>query len=122
MRMPAELKGLGISLAMGIVFCTLAAALVYYSGLQETLLALLGKVIMVLSVFTGAAVVSKAYGNRGLVRGATLGLMFFIVMLITTFLAAPTHVYIMGFIYTLTACLVSGALGGVLGVGLSEGR
>ncbi len=122
MKMPAELKGLGISLAMGIVLCTLAAFVVYFSGIRETILNPLGKAVMVISVFTGAAVVSKAYGNRGLVRGATLGLMFFIVMLITTFIASPTHVYIMGFIYTLTACLVSGALGGVLGVGLSEGK
>ena len=120
-KIPAELKGLGIALAMGIILCTLAAAVVYYTGIQETVLNFLGKAIMVLSVFTGGAVVAKTYGNRGLARGSTLGLMFFIVMLITTFLAQPTHIYIMGFIYTLTACLVAGALGGVLGVGISEG-
>lgn len=121
MKIPAELKGLGIALGMGIVLCTLAAVVVYYSGIRETILNPLGKAVMVLSVFCGGTVVSRAYGNRGLVRGATLGLMFFIVMLITTFLANPTHIYLMGFIYTLTACLVAGALGGVLGVGLSEG-
>ncbi|MEQ8201258.1 MAG: TIGR04086 family membrane protein [Syntrophomonadaceae bacterium] len=122
MKIPTELKGLGIALGMGITLCTLAAAVVYYSGIQETVLNTLGKAIMVSSVFTGGAVVAKAYGNQGLVRGSILGLMFFIVMLITTFLAQPTKIYIMGFIYTLTACLVAGALGGVLGVGLSEGK
>lgn len=122
MRIPAELKGLGIAVAMSIILCTVAAAVVYYTGIRETVLNPLGKAIMVMSVFTGAAVVARAYGNQGLVRGATLGLMFFVLMLITTFLTQPTQIYIMGFIYTVTACLISGALGGVLGVGLSEGR
>lgn len=119
-KLPAELKGLGIAILMGILLCTLAAALVYFTGLKETILNPLGKAVLVSSVFTGGCIVSKAYGNKGLVRGISLGIMFFILMLITTLIASPAHIYLKGFLYTLTACIVSGGLGGILGIGLSE--
>ena len=119
-KLPAELKGLGIAILMGIVLCTLAATLVYFTGLKETILNPLAKAVLVISVFTGGCIVSKAYGNKGLVRGISLGIMFFILMLITTLIASPAHIYLKGFLYTLTACIVSGGLGGILGIGLSE--
>jgi len=119
-KLPAELKGLGIAILMGILLCTLAATLVYFTGLKETILNPLAKAVLVISVFTGGCIVSKAYGNKGLVRGISLGIMFFILMLITTLIASPAHIYLKGFLYTLTACIVSGGLGGILGIGLSE--
>jgi putative membrane protein (TIGR04086 family) len=119
-KLPVELKGLGITILIGVVMCILASTLVYFTGLKETVLNPIAKVVLVISVFTGGCVVSKAYGNKGLVRGISLGLMFFILMLITTLIYSPGHIYLKGFFYTLTACMVSGGLGGILGIGMSE--
>jgi putative membrane protein (TIGR04086 family) len=65
--------------------------------------------------------VAKARGNKGLVRGMSMGLAFFILMLIITMLARPTQIYWQGFVYNLLACLLAGGIGGILGIGLSEG-
>lgn len=119
-KMPIELKGLGISILIGAVLCILASAFVYFTGLKETILNPMAKVVLLISVFTGSCVVSKAYGNRGLVRGISMGIMFFILMLITTLIYSPGHIYLKGFIYTISACIISGGLGGILGIGLSE--
>ena len=119
-KLPAELKGLGMAILIGIVLSTLGSTLVYFTGLQETLLNPMAKVVLVISVFTGGCVASNAYGNKGLVRGVSLGIMFFTLMLIITLIASPSHIYFKGFLYTLTACIISGGLGGILGIGLSE--
>lgn len=116
----AELKGLGVAVGLGIILSILSAALVYFTGLAETILNPLSKLVLVISVLTGGCVVSKAHGNRGLVRGVSLGIMFFILMLIITLIASSGHIYLKGFLYTLTACIVSGGLGGILGIGLTE--
>jgi len=119
-KIAVELKGLGISILIGVVLCILASTLVYFTGLKETVLNPIGKVVLLISVFSGGCVVSRAYGNKGLVRGISLGIMFFILMLITTLIANPSHIYFKGFLYTLSACIISGGLGGILGIGLSE--
>jgi len=119
-KLPAELRGLAVAILVGLLLSTLASTLVYFTGLKETLLNPMAKVVLVISVFTGGCIVSNAYGNKGLVRGASLGIMFFTLMLIITLIASPSHIYLKGFLYTLSACIISGGLGGILGIGLSE--
>lgn len=119
-KIPAELRGLGIAILLGLLLSTVVSALIYFTGLKETLLVPLSKAVLVISVFAGGCAVSKAHGNKGLVRGISLGVMFFTLMLITTLIASPGHIYLKGFFYTLAACIISGGLGGILGIGLSE--
>ena len=66
-----------VSLALGVV----SAVVVYYSKLSEESFALLGRFILVASVFTGACHVTKVRASRGLARGLNFGLAFFILML-----------------------------------------
>ncbi|MDD3365273.1 MAG: TIGR04086 family membrane protein [Syntrophomonas sp.] len=119
-KLPIELKGLGNAIIIALLLCTLASILVYFTGLKETLLNPIAKLVLVISVFSGGCYVSKAYGNKGLVRGVSLGIMFFTLMFITTLIYSPAHIYFKGFVYTLTVCIVSGGIGGILGIGLSE--
>jgi putative membrane protein (TIGR04086 family) len=115
-----ELVGLGKALLVSVLLSLLAAVLVYYSGLAETILAPLGNVIMVISIFLGACHVSKAHGSRGLLRGINLGVAFFVLMFIATLVFNPSLVGIKTFLFTLLLCVASGGLGGILGVGLSS--
>jgi len=117
---PVELKGLALSIIIGILFCTLVSVAIYYTGLKETLINPLSKAVLLISVFSGACYVSKAHGNKGLVRGISMGVAFFILMLITTLISYPAHIYLKGFMYTLLACVLSGGIGGILGIGLSN--
>ncbi len=115
-----ELVGLGKTLAASVVLSLLATLLIYYTGLVETLFAPLGNVIMVISVFWGACHVSKAHGSKGLLRGINIGVAFFILMFISTLIFNPSLISMKTFLFTLMLCAVSGGLGGILGVGLSN--
>lgn len=118
-NLPVEIKGLGKALACAVVLGLIAALAVYYSGLQETLLNPLGKLALIISIFWGGCYVSKSYGSKGMIRGMSLGVMFFIIMLVATLSFAPAHIGIKSFLYSLLLCVVAGGLGGILGIGLS---
>lgn len=118
-RLPVELKGLGKALLVAIILGVATAVVVYFTGLQETLLGPLSKLVLIISVFWGGCHISKAYGSKGLIRGMSLGLMFFIIMLIATLIFNPALIGLKTFISNLLICIVSGALGGILGIGLS---
>ena len=49
-----------------------------------------------------------------------MGLVFFILMLIATFIFNSSLIGFKTFIYTLGLCVVAGGLGGILGIGLSD--
>lgn len=115
-----EIRGLARSLLVSALLCLLAGILVYLTPLKETLLPSLGNIILVASVFWGACFVSRLRGSKGLVRGSTIGLLFFIIMLMATFLFDPGLISFRNFLNTLLLCIVSGALGGILGIGLSD--
>ncbi len=115
-----EVKGLGRGLVVSLVLCLVSAAAVYYSGLKETLLPSLGNIIMIISVFWAGCYVSREHGSKGLVRGISMGLLFFILMLIATYGFNPSLIGLKSFLQSLCICIFSGALGGIAGIGLSE--
>ncbi len=115
-----EFVGLGKALVASVILSLLATVLIYYTGLEETLFAPLGNVIMVISVFWGACHVSKARGSKGLLRGINIGVAFFILMFIATLVFNPSLIGMRNFLLTLMMCVLSGSLGGILGVGLSN--
>ena len=115
-----ELVGLGKALVASVVLSLLGTVLIYYTGLAETLFAPLGNVIMVISIFLGACHVSKARGSKGLLRGINMGVAFFILMFIATLVFNPSLISMKTTLLTLLMCAVSGGLGGILGVGLSN--
>lgn len=115
-----ELNGLARALVMSLVLSVGTAVVVYFTGLAETVFPTVGKIVIISSIFVGACYISRLRGSRGLLRGINFGLIFFILMLITTLAFDPSLVQMKSFFYTLLLCLASGALGGVLGIGLSE--
>lgn len=119
-NLSVELKGFTGALLVSLLLSLIAAPIIYYSGLRETLLAPLGKLILIISIFFGGSYVSKIYGTKGLIRGATIGTMFFILIFILTLVINPSLICFKNIIYTLLICLVSGSLGGILGIGLSQ--
>lgn len=115
-----EVKGLGKTILLSLLLSVLLASIIYFTGLKETLIAPLSKLVLIASIFTGGCYVSKKYGSKGLVRGASLGLMFFTLILIASLIFDPTLISFKDFMYMLAICLGSGAAGGILGIGLSD--
>lgn len=119
-KLPVELKGLGKGLLLSLIICLLSAPIIYFTGIKETVLPTLGNLIIAVGVFWCGCYVSKSYGSKGLVRGMSMGLTFFILMLVATFIFNSSLIDFKNFLYTLCLCLVSGSLGGILGIGLSD--
>jgi len=115
-----ELKVLGKALVWSLFLCIVTATFVYFTGIRETLLPTLGKLIIILTVFGAGCAVSRHYGSKGLVRGMTMGLAFFILMLIATFGLQPELINFKSFLSMLAITVTAGGLGGILGIGLSE--
>ncbi len=90
-KLPIEVKGLVKSLLLGMIACVALAGVIYYSSLEETLFAPLGKLVLISSVFYAGCYASKSYGNKGLIRGITMGVLFFTLLIIASliFHAAP---------------------------------
>jgi len=115
-----ELKGLGKGILLSLVLCLLVTPLIYFTGIKETVMSTLGNIILAVGIFGCSCYVSKSYGSKGLVRGISMGLVFFILMLIATFIFNSSLIGFKTFIYTLGLCVVAGGLGGILGIGLSD--
>ena len=119
-KLPIELKGLVKSLLLGIIACVIIAGIIYYSGLQETIQAPLGKIVLIASVFYAGCYASKSYGNKGLIRGITMGVLFFTVLIIASLVFHAVPISLASFFVTLATCVGAGAVGGILGIGLSD--
>ncbi|SHH00230.1 putative membrane protein, TIGR04086 family [Thermosyntropha lipolytica DSM 11003] len=115
-----EVKALGKALILSCILCLLSATIIYYTSLKETLQAPLGKIIIIIAVFTAACSITKFHGNRGLIRGISTGIAFFIIMFIATLLFANSTINMASFFSTLLFCIIAGGLGGILGIGLSD--
>jgi len=115
-----EVKGLSRGLLVSIILTLVSAVTVYYTGIQETILPLLGSIILMIGVFWAGCYVSRQYGSKGLVRGITMGLTFFVLMLIATYIFNPSQISFGTFMQSLAICIISGALGGIVGIGLSD--
>lgn len=119
-KMPIELKGLFKSFMLGALICIAAGVLIYYSGLQETLLAPLGKLVLVATVFYAGCYASKSYGNKGLIRGITMGVIYFIILIIASLIFHASPINLTSFFMNLAICTGAGVFGGILGIGLSD--
>ncbi|MBO8158351.1 TIGR04086 family membrane protein [Thermosyntropha sp.] len=119
-KLSVEIQALSKALALSIILCIITATIIYYTGLKETLLAPIGKIIIIISIFTAACSITRFYGNRGLVRGISTGIIIFILMFIATLIFNPSVISIASFLYTLLICIIAGGLGGILGIGLSD--
>ena len=119
-NMSCELKTMIKTLSFSLVLALITGTIVYYTSLNEALLSSLGKVILIFTVFMTGCSVSKSYGNKGLVRGMTMGTVYFILILIATLVFIPSLLSFASVVYTLLICLAAGGLGGILGIGLSD--
>ena len=115
----AELKGLLKSLLYGFIACTILSIAIYFSSLEETVTGSLGRLVLIASVFYAGCYASKSHGNKGLIRGATMGLLFFILLFIASLVFQVSAIDMRNFIVNLVLCLGAGAFGGILGIGLN---
>ncbi|MDO4540042.1 MAG: TIGR04086 family membrane protein [Syntrophomonadaceae bacterium] len=120
MKIPIEVQTLAKSIVLGLLLAALLGGAVYFSPLPESLLPLLGNAIMAVCVLLGAVLISKHYGQKGLIHGLSFGVIFFTVMIIASLIFSADAISLKSFAAHLLGCLLSGALGGIIGIGMSD--
>ncbi len=113
-RFSVILKGAILSLILTVMFAALLAALMYFWDIADATASALVFIIAAVSCMAGAYASGKALGSKGLLTGAGVGIVYYIVLCIAALIikkgvSVDTHTLIM-----LVAVTASGMLGGVL--------
>ncbi|WP_027363679.1 TIGR04086 family membrane protein [Desulfotruncus alcoholivorax] len=116
----AVLKGLVAALIITVIGCALMGTAYHLTSLSEASLPRTSASLFYFSIFAGSIVAAKEAAYKGFLHGVMVALMFVLI----SWLVAKFFMGLgVGFIYTIKKALisiVSGAIGGILGVGLSR--
>ncbi len=112
------IKGTISAIILCLFFLTISAIIINRVDLTTTAITIIGFVILGTMCLLGGFISARAAGNRGLVAGATLGLIIFSALLITgTILHGLSFHWIT--VGKGITCLITGSIGGVWGVNRS---
>ncbi|WP_051688091.1 TIGR04086 family membrane protein [Desulfofalx alkaliphila] len=112
----AIFQGTLAALIASLFISMLAGAVYYLTGLSESTLPWLSTGILCFSVFIGGGYASARAKVKGLYHGLGVGIMFFIILWLVALIFLSGSVLLTGFGLKLLLSLVSGAIGGILGV------
>lgn len=117
-RLTSILRGVLVALALSIVFSLAAGMLYHITSLTDRSLPWFAAAVLAASSFFGSASAGRTAGINGIYHGAAVGIVFFVVVWIagSFFLAGAAG---LGVIYKFVTAAFAGALGGMVGVGLS---
>lgn len=118
LALSVELKALGKALLLSVLLCVISAVLVYFTRISEMIFPILGRIILAITAFYAACTAARVRGSKGLLRGFNMGAAVFILVFIATLALQPAAVGIKTFACAFLLCLVAGAMGGIVGVGL----
>ncbi|MCL6561087.1 MAG: TIGR04086 family membrane protein [Firmicutes bacterium] len=114
----AVLKGTLWTIAFTLVLSIGTGVFYHFSSVTEQTLPWFAAGILAVSVFSGSLAAGKEAGNKGLYHGLAVGLLFFLAVWLATGLLMPGQAAL-GIFYKMLISAIAGALGGVIGVGLS---
>ncbi|MHB1126425.1 MAG: TIGR04086 family membrane protein [Bacillota bacterium] len=119
-RVHAVVKGTIYALLVSLVFTLLTGLILYFTSLPESSIPSISMIILAVSIFAGGASAGKSAGARGLWQGGLVGLVFFILTILFAFISIPGQLGAGSLLIKGIVCLISGGLGGVLGVSLRK--
>lgn len=90
----------------------------HFSAVTEQSLPWFTAGILAVSAFGGALTAGRKAGNKGLYHGLAVGVLFFLAVWLVAGLFMPGQM-VLGVFYKLLIAAFAGALGGIVGVGLS---
>lgn len=114
----AVLKGTLFTIVFSLFFSVLTGVAYHFSSLTDQALPWFTIAILAVSAFSGSLYAGRQAGNKGLYHGLAVGLLFFSTVWLSAGLVLPGQA-IVGIAFKLLITSSAGALGGVIGVGLS---
>ncbi len=99
-----------------VVLSGIASAVLYFTPLPETFMGLISSLILAVSVLLGGVYASSRIRRRGLIQGLRVGLFFFLLMTIATYLFHRSPLTFSDLYPTFLLVIASGGIGGIVGV------
>lgn len=118
-QMRCVVKGLLWTLIFTILFGILLSLLLHFTPLSESIMSGFSTFIFFLSMLLGAAIGAFAAGSKGLMHGLSICLAYWVLTLIVGLLWSPDVFTFSLICKRLGFTLLSGILGGIIGIGLS---
>ena len=115
-RFVLVIKGVFLALILSVLFSLLLATLVYSLDIPDGLLRVLLFIVSALSAVFSAFAACKAAGSKGLLTGAAIGFLYYITLLIIAVIIKKDFSFDLRSVIMLFSALISGMLGGVLGM------
>lgn len=112
-------RGLLSTLCTAFLLILISALIFHFTPISEAFLPITSLIILSVSAFVGGCVGAREAGIRGLLHGIIIGTVFFLLIAILALIIAPETLAIIHIIKKLLACVVAGALGGILGISMS---
>ena len=112
-------KGILFSVIFTLILILIITAVCYFGNISEKILSLMIFIASAFSVFFSSLLVLKSIRHAGLIYGGLNGLGYFIIILAASICVSGKFVPSAQSITMLIGTVLSGALGGVIGVNKS---
>lgn len=112
-------KGVIWALIITIMLGVLLSIFLQYTPLSEVFLTGFSIFIFFISMLLGALISAHSAGCKGLFHGLSTSLVYFVLMTAAGLICVPTAISLGFAIKRFSLCLVSGVIGGIIGIGLS---
>ncbi|GAA3642995.1 TIGR04086 family membrane protein [Asaccharospora irregularis] len=110
------LKGLGYSYIITLAILLIYNLLITFTDLGGNTIAMASSFITTLSSAFGGFYASKNIKEKGLIYGVLVGFLYIICLILIVFLAQDNFTYEIDTLYKIGFSVISGGIGGVLGV------
>ena len=111
------ISGLFVSIITAFVLSIIISLIFHFTPISELYLSITALAAVVFSTFLGGIIGASSAGSRGLVNGMIVGLSFFVLITLLSFLH-PEQLTFGSMIKKFVVCITSGGLGGIIGVSL----
>lgn len=112
-------KGVGVALALSLLFSVLFAVILRVSAIPERAVYPVTQTVKVLCAFLGA--LASVRGEKGWLRGGAIGILFGMLSYLAFSALGGDFSLSWLIVFELVLTAVSGALGGVIGVNVRRG-
>ena len=107
-----------VSILVGVISTCLIAVLLAYTNISDNMLGTLIFIATAISIFIGSTLLNRKFKKRGYLYGLIFGLIFFVLIYTFSSLLASSLVFNTSVLIYIIMALVSGAVGGIIGVNI----
>lgn len=112
------LKSLGLAFLLTVILLMILAALLTFTPLKEDRIPLINTIIMILSIVIGSISLAFKVEERGWLNGGLIGILYFLILILINFLFIKPFIFDIYTVGKLFICLISGVIGGMIGVNI----